>query len=157
MQHLEFDIPARGLIGLRNKVLTATQGTAIINHRLRGYDVYKGEMNVMLNGAIISSETGKATAYAIDRLQDRGKFFIDPNENIYKGQIVGETNKHEDMRVNLIKGKKLTNVRKSGTDDAAKIFPKIDFSLEECMEYLRDDEYLEVTPLNLRMRKISFR
>ena len=157
MQHLEFDIPARGLIGLRNKVLTATQGTAIINHRLRGYDVYKGEMNVMLNGAIISSETGKATAYAIDRLQDRGKFFIDPNENIYKGQVVGETNKHEDMRVNLIKGKKLTNVRKSGTDDAAKIFPKIDFSLEECMEYLRDDEYLEVTPLNLRMRKISFR
>ena len=157
MQHLEFDIPARGLIGLRNKILTATQGTAIINHRLRGYDVYKGEMNVMLNGAIISSETGKATAYAIDRLQDRGKFFIDPNENIYKGQVVGETNKHEDMRVNLIKGKKLTNVRKSGTDDAAKIFPKIDFSLEECMEYLRDDEYLEVTPLNLRMRKISFR
>ncbi len=157
MQHLEFDIPARGLIGLRNKILTATQGTAIINHRLRGYDVYKGEMNVMLNGAIISSETGKATAYAIDRLQDRGKFFIDPNENIYKGQVVGETNKHEDMGVNLIKGKKLTNVRKSGTDDAAKIFPKIDFSLEECMEYIRDNEYLEVTPLNLRMRKINFR
>ncbi len=157
MQHLEFDIPARGLIGLRNRVLTATQGTAIINHRLRGYDVFKGEMNVIVNGAIISSETGKATAYAIDRLQDRGKFFIDPNENIYKGQVVGETNKQENMGVNLIKGKKLTNVRKSGTDDAAKIFPKIDFSLEECMEYIRDDEYLEVTPLSLRMRKISYR
>ena len=157
MQHLEFDIPARGLIGLRNKILTATQGTAIINHRLRGYDVYKGEMNVTLNGAIISSETGKATAYAIDRLQDRGKFFIDANESIYKGQVVGETNKQEDMGVNLIKGKKLTNVRKSGTDDASKIFPKIVFSLEECMEYIRDDEYLEVTPLSLRMRKISYR
>ncbi len=157
MQHMEFDIPARGLIGLRNKILTATQGEAIINHRLRGYDVYKGEMNVTVNGAIISSETGKATAYAIDRLQDRGKFFIDPNENIYKGQVVGETNKQEDMGVNLIKGKKLTNVRKSGTDDASKIFPKVTFSLEECMEYIRDDEYLEVTPLSLRMRKISYR
>ncbi len=157
MQHLEFDIPARGLIGLRNKILTATQGTAIINHRLRGYDVYKGEMNVTVNGAIISSETGKATAYAIDRLQDRGKFFIDANESIYKGQVVGETNKQEDMGVNLIKGKKLTNVRKSGTDDASKIFPKVIFSLEECMEYIRDDEYLEVTPLSLRMRKISYR
>jgi len=157
MQHLEFDIPARGLIGLRNKILTATQGEAIINHRLRGYDTYKGEMNASANGAIISSETGKATAYAIDRLQDRGKFFIDPNESIYKGQVVGETNKQEDMGVNLIKGKKLTNVRKSGTDDASKIFPKIVFSLEECMEYIRDDEYLEVTPLSLRMRKISYR
>ncbi len=157
MQHLEFDIPARGLIGLRNKILTATQGEAIINHRLRGYDVYKGEMNVTLNGAIVSSETGKATAYAIDRLQDRGKFFIDPNESIYKGQVVGETNKQEDMGVNLIKGKKLTNVRKSGTDDASKIFPKVTFSLEECMEYIRDDEYLEVTPLSLRMRKINYR
>lgn len=157
MQHLEFDIPARGLIGLRNKILTATQGEAIINHRLRGYDVYKGELSDSNNGAIISSETGKATAYAIDRLQDRGKFFIDPNESIYKGQVVGETNKAGDLGVNLIKGKKLTNVRKSGTDDASKIFPKIIFSLEECMEYIRDDEYLEVTPLSLRMRKISFR
>ncbi|MGB5363307.1 MAG: translational GTPase TypA, partial [Aureibaculum sp.] len=157
LQHLEFDIPARGLIGLRNKLLTATQGEAIINHRLRGYDVHKGEFNDVVNGAIISSEAGKATAYAIDRLQDRGKFFIDANQEIYKGQVVGENSRQDDMGVNLIKGKKLSNVRSSGTDDAAKIFPKVDFSLEECMEYIKDDEYLEVTPKSLRMRKINFR
>jgi GTP-binding protein len=157
LQHLEFDIPSRGLIGLRNKLLTATQGEAIINHRLRGFDIFKGEIDKNVNGAIISSEMGKATAYAIDRLQDRGRFFIDPNDNIYKGQVIGENNKQEDMSVNLIKGKKLTNVRKSGTDEAAKIFPKVDFSLEECMEYIKDDEYLEVTPKSLRMRKINFR
>jgi GTP-binding protein len=157
LQHLEFDIPSRGLIGLRNKLLTATQGEAIINHRLRGFDVYKGDIDKNVNGAIVSSETGKATAYAIDRLQDRGRFFIDPNQEIYKGQVVGENNKQEDMSVNLIKGKKLTNVRKSGTDESAKIFPKVDFSLEECMEYIKDDEYLEVTPSSLRMRKINFR
>ncbi len=157
LQHLEFDIPSRGLIGLRNKILTATQGEAIINHRLRGYDAFKGEFSEVNNGAIVSSEPGKATAYAIDRLQDRGRFFIDPNDEIYKGQVVGENSRQEDMGVNLIKGKKLTNVRKSGTDEAAKIFPKVDFSLEECMEYIRDDEYLEVTPLNLRMRKIVFK
>jgi GTP-binding protein len=157
LQHLEFDIPSRGLIGLRNKILTATQGEAIINHRLRGFDTYKGEIATSNNGAIISAETGKATAYSIDKLQDRGKFFIDPNQEIYKGQVVGENNKQEDMGVNLVKGKKLTNVRKSGTDDSVKIAPKIDFSLEECMEYIKDDEYLEVTPLSLRMRKISYR
>ncbi|WP_196892503.1 translational GTPase TypA [Aureivirga marina] len=157
LQHLEFDIPSRGLIGLRNKLLTATAGEAIINHRLRGYDVYKGEIGSQKNGAIVSSETGKATAYAIDRLQDRGKFFIDPNQEIYKGQVVGENSRQEDMGVNLIKGKKLTNVRASGSDDGVKIAPKIDFSLEECMEYIRDDEFLEVTPESLRMRKINFR
>lgn len=157
LQHLEFDIPSRGLIGLRNKLLTATQGEAIINHRLRGFDVWKGDLNNNVNGAIISSETGKATAYAIDRLQDRGRFFIDPNQEIYKGQVVGENNKQEDMSVNLIKGKKLSNVRASGTDESVKIVPKIDFSLEECMEYIKDDEYLEVTPLNLRIRKINFK
>jgi GTP-binding protein len=157
MQHLEFDIPSRGLIGLRNKILTATQGEAIINHRLRDFDAFKGEIATSNNGAIISAETGKATAYSIDKLQDRGKFFIDPNQEIYKGQVVGENNKQEDMGVNLVKGKKLTNVRKSGTDDSVKIAPKIDFSLEECMEYIKDDEYLEVTPLSLRMRKISYR
>ena len=157
MQHLEFDIPSRGLIGLRNKLLTATSGEAIVNHRLRGYDEYKGELNEAVNGAIISSEAGKATAYAIDRLQDRGKFFIDANQEIYKGQVVGENNRQDDMSVNLIKGKKLSNVRSSGADEAAKIFPKIEFSLEECMEYIKDDEYLEVTPQSLRMRKISFR
>jgi GTP-binding protein len=157
LQHMEFDVPARGLIGLRNKILTATQGEAIINHRFRGYDVYKGEISSTMNGAIVSSDAGKATAYSIDRLQDRGKFFIDPNEEIYKGQIVGENNKQEDMAVNLIKGKKLSNVRTTSADEAAKIFPKTVFSLEECMEYIRDDEYLEVTPLSLRMRKINFK
>jgi GTP-binding protein len=154
-QHLEFDIPSRGLIGLRNKVLNATAGEAIMNHRLRGFDTFKGEISTSNNGAIVSAETGKATAYAIDKLQDRGKFFIEPNQDIYKGQVVGEFNKQEDLTVNLIKGKKLTNVRKSGTDDSVKIAPKVDFSLEECMEYIKDDEYLEVTPLSLRMRKIS--
>ena len=157
MQHLEFDIPSRGLIGLRNKLLTATSGEAIVNHRLRAYDAYKGELSDVANGAIVSSEAGKATAYAIDRLQDRGKFFIDANQEIYKGQVVGENNRQDDMGVNLIKGKKLSNVRSSGADDAAKIFPKIEFSLEECMEYIKDDEYLEVTPQSLRMRKINFR
>ncbi len=156
LQHLEFDIPSRGLIGLRNKLLTATQGEAIINHRLRGYDAYKGEFSDLVNGAIVSSEAGKATAYAIDRLQDRGKFFIDPNQEIYKGQVVGENAKQDDLAVNLIKGKKLTNVRASGSDDGVKIAPKIDMSLEECMEYIKDDEYLEVTPESLRLRKINF-
>lgn len=157
LQHLEFDIPARGLIGLRNKILTATQGEAIINHRFRAYDVFKGDIPSNNNGAIVSSETGKATAYSIDRLQDRGRFFIDPNEEIYKGQVVGENSKQEDMGVNLVKGKKLSNVRTTSADEAAKIFPKTVFSLEECMEYIRDDEYLEVTPKSLRMRKIDFR
>ena len=156
MQHLEFDIPSRGLIGLRNKILTATQGEAIVNHRLRGYDATKGEFSEVSNGAIVSSETGKATGYAIDRLQDRGKFFIDPNQEIYKGQVVGENNRQDDMGVNLIKGKKLTNVRASGSDEGLKIAPKVEFSLEECLEYIREDEYLEVTPVSLRMRKINF-
>jgi GTP-binding protein len=157
LQHLEFSIPSRGLIGLRNKILTATAGQAIINHRFSEYAPYKGEFTEELKGAIVSSETGKATAYAIDRLQDRGRFFIDPNQDIYKGQVVGENSKSDDMGVNLIKGKKLSNVRSSGNDDAVKIAPKIDFSLEECMEYIREDEYLEITPENLRMRKINFR
>ncbi|CAA0254371.1 GTP-binding protein [Tenacibaculum maritimum] len=157
LQHLEFTIPSRGLIGLRNKILTATGGQAIINHRFSEYGPYKGDFTEDLKGAIVSSETGKATAYAIDRLQDRGRFFIDPNQEIYKGQVVGENSKQDDMAVNLIKGKKLTNVRASGSDDGVKIAPKIDFSLEECMEYIRGDEYLEVTPESLRMRKINFR
>ncbi len=157
LQHMEFSIPSRGLIGLRNKILTATAGEAIINHRFAEYAPLKGDFSDELKGAIISSETGKATAYAIDRLQDRGRFFIDPNQEIYKGQVVGENSKSDDMGVNLIKGKKLTNVRASGSDDGVKIAPKVDFSLEECMEYIRPDEYLEVTPESLRMRKIDFR
>ncbi len=157
LQHLEFSIPSRGLIGLRNKILTATSGSAIINHRFSEYAPMKGSLSTDdLKGAIVSTVAGKATAYAIDRLQDRGRFFIDPNQEIYRGQVVGENSKNDTMAVNLIKGKQLTNVRSSGTDNAAKIFPKVDFSLEECMEYIRDDEYLEITPLSLRMRKINF-
>ena len=157
LQHLEFSIPSRGLIGLRNKILTATAGTAIINHRFSEYGPFKGEFSEDIKGAIVSSAAGKATAYAIDRLQDRGRFFIEPNQDIYIGQVVGENSKDTDMGVNLIKGKKLTNVRSSGNDDSVKIAPRIDFSLEECMEYIKVDEYLEVTPESLRMRKISFR
>ncbi|WP_297814919.1 translational GTPase TypA [uncultured Polaribacter sp.] len=157
LQHLEFNIPSRGLIGLRNKILTATAGQAIVNHRFSEYAPYKGDFSEEEKGAIVSAAAGKATAYALDRLQDRGKFFIDINEEIYIGQVIGENSKAEDMSVNLIKGKQLTNMRKSGTDDAMKIAPKIDFSLEECMEYIRVDEYLEVTPESLRMRKITFK
>ncbi|MDO3695736.1 translational GTPase TypA [Wenyingzhuangia sp. chi5] len=157
LQHLEFTIPSRGLIGLRNKILTATQGQAIINHRFSEYGPFKGEFTEEEKGAIVSAAAGKATAYALDRLQDRGKFFIDINEEIYVGQVIGENSKADDMAVNLIKGKQLTNMRKSGTDEAMKIAPKVNFSLEECMEYIRADEYLEVTPASLRMRKINFK
>jgi GTP-binding protein len=157
LQHLEFTIPSRGLIGLRNKILTATAGTAIINHRFSEYGLFKGEFTEDIKGAIVSSAAGKATAYAIDRLQDRGRFFIDINQEIYIGQVVGENSKSEDMGVNLIKGKQLTNMRKTGSDEAMKIAPKTDFSLEECMEYIKGDEYLEVTPESLRMRKMVFR
>ncbi|MDG2279978.1 MAG: translational GTPase TypA [Flavicella sp.] len=157
LQHLEFSIPSRGLIGLRNKILTATAGQAIVNHRFSEYAPYKGDFVEEEKGAIVSAAAGKATAYALNRLQDRGKFFIDINQEIYIGQVIGENNKSDEMSVNLIKGKQLTNMRKSGTDDAMKIAPKVDFSLEENMEYIRPDEYLEVTPESLRMRKINFK
>ena len=157
LQHLEFTIPSRGLIGLRNKLLTATSGSAIINHTFDKFGPFKGEFSDVINGALISAETGRATAYSIDKLGDRGIFFIDVNQEIYKGQVVGENNRQDDMGINLTKGKKLTNVRKSGTDTAVNIAPKREFSLEECMEYIKDDEYLEVTPASLRMRKINFR
>ena len=157
LQHLEFSIPSRGLIGLRNRILTATAGTAIINHRFSEYGLYKGDFTEEVKGAIVSSAAGKATAYALNRLQDRGRFFIDVNQEIYIGQVIGENSKSDEMAVNLIKGKQLTNMRKSGTDEAMKIAPKVDFSLEENMEYIKSDEYLEVTPANLRMRKIVFK
>lgn len=155
VQHLEFDIPSRGLIGLRNRILTATAGEAVMTHRFREFKPVKGEIDVNEKGALISSEVGQALTYAIDRLQDRGRFFIDPNEQVYKGQVIGEHSRDNDLEVNVIKGKKLSNVRASGTDDAAKVAPKIRFSLEEAMEYIRDDEYLEITPLSIRMRKIG--
>ncbi len=153
--HLEFDIPSRGLIGLRNNMLTATSGEAVMHHRLRGYDKYKGdELMPKPNGSLISLDMGMATGYAIDRLQDRGRFFIDPGEQVYKGQVIGEHTRSGDLEVNVIKGKKLTNMRASGSDEGLKISPKLRFSLEESMEQIKDDEYLEVTPVNLRMRKM---
>jgi len=153
--HLEFDIPSRGLIGLRNNMLTATSGEAVMHHRFRAYDKYRGDDLIPKpNGSIVSLDQGMATGYAIDRLQDRGRFFIDPGEIVYKGQVIGEYTRSTDIEVNVVKGKKLTNMRASGSDESLKIEPKIRFSLEESMEQIKDDEYLEVTPLNLRMRKI---
>jgi GTP-binding protein len=156
VQHLEFDIPARGIIGLRNTLLTATAGEAVITHRFKQYEPYKGDMAGRSKGSMISMEQGQALAFAIDRLQDRGRFFIDPNEQVYIGQVIGEHSRENDLDVNVIKGKKLTNMRASGSDDSVKIVPKIVFSLEEAMEYIKDDEYLEVTPESLRMRKIKY-
>jgi GTP-binding protein len=157
LQHLEFNIPSRGLIGLRNNILTATAGQAIMTHRFNSYEPIKGEISQRFNGSFVSMEAGQALAFAIDRLQDRGKFFISPGEEVYKGQVIGEHARNNDLDINVIKGKKLSNMRSSGADDAAKIVPKIDFSLEEAMEYIGDDEYLEVTPENLRLRKIVWR
>jgi GTP-binding protein len=154
LQHLEFDIPSRGLIGLRNNVLTATQGEAVMNHRFRAYEAYKGPIPGRINGSIISMETGSTTAYAIDKLQDRGKFFIDAGEDIYMGQVIGEHSRDNDIVVNVLKGKKLTNMRASGSDDNVKLAPPIKFSLEEALEYIQKDEYVELTPKSIRMRKI---
>jgi len=154
LQHLEFTIPSRGLIGLRNNVLTATAGEAIMNHRFLAYEPYKGAIPGRNNGSIISMETGPGTAYSIDKLQDRGVFFVDPGVDVYMGQVIGEHNRQNDITVNIQKGKKLTNMRASGSDDNTKIAPAKNFSLEEAMEYIQKDEYLEVTPKSLRMRKI---
>jgi GTP-binding protein len=157
LQHLEFDIPSRGLIGLRNNMLTATAGNAIMTHRFREYGPHKGEIAERMKGSLISMESGSSTAFSIGKLQDRGKFFISPGTAIYKGQVIGENSREDDLDINVIKGKQLTNMRKSGTDATIVIAPKIDFSLEESMEYIQADEYLEVTPESLRMRKISYR
>ena len=155
LQHLEFDIPSRGLIGLRNNMLTATAGNAVMTHRFREYATFKGSIPERNKGSLISMEAGASTAFAINRLQDRGRFFITPGDIIYKGQVIGENTRDNDLDVNVIKGKQLTNMRKSGSDEAVNIAPKIDFSLEESMEYIQANEYLEVTPESLRMRKIS--
>lgn len=155
LTHIEFDIPSRGIIGLRNNMLTATSGEAVMHHRFRAYDNYKGdELLPKQNGSLISLDMGMATGYAIDRLQDRGRFYIDPGEQVYRGQVIGEHTRPGDLEVNIVKGKKLTNMRASGSDDSLRIAPRLKFSLEEAMEQIKDDEYLEVTPLNLRMRKI---
>ncbi|HQV98319.1 MAG TPA: translational GTPase TypA, partial [Saprospiraceae bacterium] len=157
VQHLEFEIPSRGIIGLRNNVLTATAGEAVMTHRFHQFEPFKGDLPARLKGSMVSMEMGQALPFAIDRLQDRGKFFVDPGEQVYIGQVLGEHSRDNDLEINVIKGKKLTNMRASGSDENMKIAPKIQFSLEEAMEYIRDDEYLEVTPLSLRMRKINFR
>jgi GTP-binding protein len=152
--HMEFSIPSRGLIGLRNNILTVSAGEAIMTHRLKGYEPYRGNIPERINGSLISGEQGESTAYAIDKLQDRGFFFIDPNEEIYMGQVIGEHTRQNDLVVNVLKGKKLTNMRASGTDDNVRIAPKKQFSLEEALEYIQKDEYVEVTPKAIRMRKI---
>jgi GTP-binding protein len=154
LQHLEFNIPSRGLIGLRSNVLTATYGEAIMNHRFKAYEPFKGVIPGRINGSLISMGNGPATPYSIDKLQDRGVFFIDPNEDIYMGMVVGEHNRQNDIVVNLQTAKKLTNMRASGSDDNVRIAPKINFSLEDAMEYIQKDEYLEITPKSIRMRKI---
>ena len=151
---LEFDIPARGIIGLTNPILTATEGEAVIAHRFKAYEPWKGEIPNRMNGSLIAMETGTAIAYSIDKLQDRGKFFIFPKEEVYAGQIIGENSRHDDLLVNVIKTKKLTNIRAAGSDDKIIIVPPIRFSLEEAMEYIKNDEYVEVTPKSIRLRKI---
>ncbi len=152
--HLEFFIPSRGIIGLRNQMLTATEGEAIMAHRLKGYEPWKGDLGVKRNGALISLETGTAIAYSIDKMQDRGRFFVNPGEEVYMGQVVGENTRMDDLTLNIVKTKKLTNMRASGSDDKTSIAPAIKFSLEEAMEYIRNDEYIEVTPNYMRIRKI---
>ena len=152
--NIEFDIPSRGIIGLRTHVLTASQGEAIMAHRFKEYQPYKGDIERRVNGSMIALETGNAYAYSIDKLQDRGKFFIDPGEEVYFGQVVGEHVHEKDLVVNVCKAKQLTNVRASGSDEKARIVPKVQMSLEECLEYIKADEYVEVTPKSMRMRKI---
>jgi len=151
---LEFSIPARGLIGLTNPLLTATEGEAVIAHRFKAYEPWKGEMLTRRNGSLIAMETGTAVAYSIDKLQDRGRFFIDPNDEVYAGQVIGENTRYDDIVINVVKTKKLTNMRASGADDKAMIIPATRFTLEEAMEYINDDEYVEVTPKSIRLRKI---
>jgi len=152
--NIEFEIPSRGIIGLRTNVLTASQGEAIMAHRFKDYQPYKGDIERRVNGSMVALETGTAYAYAIDKLQDRGKFFIDPGDDVYYGQVVGEHVHDNDLVINVCKAKQLTNVRASGSDDKARVIPKTVMSLEECLEYIKADEYVEVTPKSMRMRKI---
>ena len=152
--NLEFHIPSRGIIGLRTNMLTATQGEAVMSHRFIKYGPYKGPIETRINGSLIAMETGTAFAYALNKLQDRGRFFIDPQEDIYEGQVVGENSRDGDLVLNVTKSKKLTNMRASGSDDKVRLAPPIRFSLEEALEYIQKDEYVEVTPKSIRIRKI---
>jgi GTP-binding protein len=154
LQHLEFHIPSRGIIGLRNAILTATAGEAIMAHRFVGFEPWKGQLPQRLAGVLVSIETGTATGYSIDKLQDRGRFFVDPFEDVYEGQIVGENTRDNDLGVNIVKGKQLTNFRTTSKDDAVRLPPAVKFSLEEALEYIQVDEMVEVTPKSMRMRKI---
>ena len=151
---LEFSIPSRGIIGLRSNMLTATAGEAIMTHRLKGFEPWTGEIEMRVNGSIISGETGTAYAYSIDKLQDRGRFFISPMEQVYEGQVIGEHTRQNDITVNVTKAKQLTNMRASGSDEKTSIAPPKVFSLEEALEYIKEDEYVEVTPHAMRLRKI---
>ena len=152
--NITFEIPSRGIIGLRTNVLTASQGEAIMAHRFKDYQPYKGEIVRRTNGSMLALETGTAYSYAIDKLQDRGSFFIDPGDEVYGGEVVGEHIHENDLVINVTKAKQLTNVRASGSDDKARVIPKVEMSLEECLEYIKADEYVEVTPKSIRMRKI---
>ncbi len=152
--HLDFDIPARGLMGLRSNLLTASQGEAVVAHRFKGYEPYKGDIESRTNGSLVSLETGVAVAYSMDKLQDRGRFFVDPGDEIYAGQVVGEHTRERDLNINICKTKKLTNMRASGSDDKVMLPPPIVFSLEEALEYIQEDELVEVTPKSMRIRKI---
>lgn len=152
--HLDFEIPSRGIIGLRSNLLTATQGEAIMAHNLKEFEPYRGEITMRTNGSLIAMETGDTYAYAINKLQDRGKFFIDPGEEVYAGQVIGESTRSEDIVINVGKSKKLTNMRASGSDEKVNIAPAKRFSLEEALEYIQEDEYVEVTPKFMRLRKI---
>ena len=151
---LEFDIPSRGIIGLRSNLLTATAGEAVMAHRFKDFEPYKGEIEMRSNGSLIAMETGQAYAYAINKLQDRGRFFVSPGDEIYCGQVVGESTREGDITINLTKSKKLTNMRASGSDEKMNIAPAVIFSLEEALEYIKEDEYVEVTPKAMRLRKI---
>ena len=152
--HLDFEIPARGLMGLRSNLLTATQGEAVVAHRFKDYEPYKGDIEKRTNGSLVAHETGLSVAYAMDKLQDRGRFFIDPGEEVYAGQVVGEHTRDFDLVINICKTKKLTNVRAAGTDEKVMLPPPVRFSLEEALEYIQEDELVEVTPKSMRMRKI---
>lgn len=152
--HLEFEIPSRGLIGLRTNMLTQTAGEAVMYHRFNNYQPHKGEIEKRINGSIVSKDMGPTFAYSIDKLQERGRFFIDPGEEVYTGQVIGENSKSGDLTVNVCTPKKMSNVRASGHDDKAKLIPPIKFSLEEALEYIQEDEYVEVTPKSIRLRKI---
>jgi GTP-binding protein len=154
LMHVEFEIPSRGIIGLRTQILNISAGEAIMGHRLKGYEPWKGDIPNRISGVLISMETGKSVTYAMDKLSDRGKFFLDSGEDIYEGQIIGEHIRPTDLVVNITKAKQLTNFRASGTDDKSNLAPPVKMSMEEAMEYIQEDEYVEITPKSIRLRKI---